>query len=244
VAFAALELVTRLNLVNEAFFPRASTVVARLAGLLVNPEFLAAAGETLQAWALGLLLGTAIAVPAGILLGTSRLVYQATRAVVELMRPIPSVALIPLAILVFGQGIEMKTALIVYGTVWPVLFNTIYGVQDVDPVAKDTAKSFGFGRVATLVRVSLPSAAPFIMTGVRIASAIALILAISAELIVGAGNGVGIWMTRAGSGGTNADLVYAGTMFTGLLGVALNAVLQAVERRALGWQPHLAQEAA
>jgi NitT/TauT family transport system permease protein len=240
VAFLALEWFTRLELVDPTYLPRASTVLARLAGLLVDPDFLLVATATLQAWGLGLLIATVVAVPAGVLLGASRVCYRATRAIVDLARPIPSVALIPLAILLFGLGLKMKIALIVYGAFWPVLFNTIYGVQDVDPVAKDTARAFGFGRLATLARVSLPSSAPFIVTGVRIASSIALILAISAELISGGDTGVGGWM-RAGSEGGDARLVYAGTMFTGVLGLVLNQVLQTVERRLFGWQPHLAE---
>ena len=242
VCFAVAEVVTRLELVSPRYLPPASTVAARAVSLLGDGEFLRAAGATLAAWALGMAVTVALAVPAGVLLGSSRVCYQATRAVVEFLRPIPSVALIPLAILLFGQDLQMKTALIVYAATWPVLFNTIYGVQDVDPVAKETARSFGFGRLAVLARVSLPSAAPFIATGIRLAAAVALILAISAELLAGAGGGIGTWILTAGSGGENADLVYAATLLTGVLGFALNWGLVTLERLLLGWQPRL-QEA-
>ena len=243
VAFAIAEGVTRLELVSPRYLPPASTIAARAASLLGDAEFLHAVGATLTAWALGLGLTVALAVPLGVLLGSSRVCYQATRAVVEFLRPIPSVALIPLAILLFGQDLQMKTSLILYAATWPVLFNTIYGVQDVDPVAKETARSFGFGRLAVLARVSLPSAAPFIATGIRLAAAVALILAISAELLAGAGGGIGTWILTAGSGGENADLVYAATLLTGVLGFALNWGLVTLERLLLGWQPRL-QEAA
>ena len=155
----------------------------------------------------------------------------------EFLRPIPSVALIPLAILLFGQGLQLKTALIVYACTWPVLFNTIYGVQDVDPLAKDTARSFGFGRPAILARVTLPAATPFIATGVRVAAAIALILAISTELLAGAAGGIGTFILKESSGGEHADLVYAATAMTGVLGLVLNWALLTLERRALAWQP-------
>src|SRR6266511_4007896 len=218
--FALAEAITRLELVDPRYLPRASTVLARLVGLLGQAEFLTAVAATLQAWAIGLAIAVAAAVPAGILLGSSRRCYQATRALVEFLRPIPSVALIPLAILLFGQGLQLKTSLIAYASFWPLLFNTVYGVQDVDPIAKDTARSFGLGRLAVLGRVTLPAASPFIATG----------------LLAGAAGGIGSFILRASSGGGNADLVYAATAMTGVLGLVLNWALLLVERRALAWQ--------
>src|SRR6266511_2369691 len=202
--FALAEAITRLELVDPRYLPRASTVLARLVGLLGQAEFLTAVAATLQAWAIGLAIAVAAAVPAGILL--------------------------------VGQGLQLKTSLIAYASFWPLLFNTVYGVQDVDPIAKDTARSFGLGRLAVLGRVTLPAASPFIATGVRVASAIALILAISTELLAGAAGGIGSFILRASSGGGNADLVYAATAMTGVLGLVLNWALLLVERRALAWQ--------
>lgn len=236
---AVAEAVTRAGLVNPTYLPPASQIVAQTFRLLVDSSFLAQVGATMSAWAIGLGATVLIAVPVGIVLGSSRAAYAASRALIEFLRPIPSVALIPLVILLLGQGLEMKLALIIYASLWPVLFNTIYGIHDVDPVAKDTARSFGFGRPAILCRVSLPSAAPFIATGIRVASAIALILAISAELLGGGNSGIGWWMQRAQSGGGNANLVYAAVIVTGLLGVAINLVLTRLERRFLAWQPAL-----
>src|SRR6266508_3164627 len=233
--FALAEAITRLELVDPRYLPRASTVLARLVGLLGQAEFLTAVAATLQAWAIGLAIAVAAAVPAGIRLGSSRRCYQATRALVEFLRPIPSVALIPLAILLFGQGLQLKTSLIAYASFWPLLFNTVYGVQDVDPIAKDTARSFGLGRLAVLGRVTLPAASTFIATGVRVASAIALILAISTELLAGAAGGIGSFILRASSGGGNADLVYAATAMTGVLGLVLNWALLLVVV-AVAWQ--------
>lgn len=240
LAFAVLETITRAGLVNESYLPPASSVLVATAQLLVEAEFLGHVGATMRAWGVGLGLAILVAVPLGITFGSSERVYRASRAVVELLRPIPSVALIPLAILVFGQGLSMKVALIVYASMWPILFNSIYGVHDVDPVAKDTARAFGFGRLAILRRVVLPSAAPFIYTGVRVAAAIALILAISAELLAGGSQGIGTWMLAVGSGSVDRTLVYAGTVVTGLLGLLINWVLVVGERRLFGW--HLARQ--
>lgn len=239
--FVVAEIISRSGIVNEAFLPPTSLVLLRVGELLIDPSFLAQVGSTLYAWAIGLAICILVSVTLGVLLGSSRAAYSGSRAVIEFLRPIPSVALIPVAMLVLGNDAEMKIALIVFSTSWPVLFNTIYGMHDVDPIAKLTAKSFGRGRVSTLLTVSLPSAAPFIFTGIRIAASVALIVAISAELLAGASDGLGRWMLDAGATGNRPDLVYAATIIAGLIGLAINFILVLVERRFLSWQPALRQ---
>lgn len=235
ILFAVAELVTRLELVNPIYLPPASIVLVTTAQVLLDPEFLAHVGGTLAAWAIGLVLATGIAVPLGLVLGSSRRSQIAAAAAIELLRPIPSVALIPLAILLVGRGLDMKVLLIMYASVWPILFNTVYGVREVDPVARETARLFGLGRGAILFRISLRAASPFIYTGVRISAAIALILAISAELIAGGQLGIGAWMLANSQTGVPRELLYAGIVVTGLLGLGLNALFEAGERRLFGW---------
>ena len=237
--FALLEVVTRAGLVDPTYLPPASTVLATTLRILVDPEFLANVGATLAAWVLGMLIASVIAIPLGVVLGSSRRTYRAAIAAIELLRPIPSVALIPLAILVVGRGLDMRVALIVYASVWPILFNTIYGVREVDPVAKDTARAFGFGTLAILVRVSLPATSPFIYTGIRISAAIALILAISTELIAGGGPGIGTWMLTRSETGVPRDLLYAAIVVAGLLGLLINSLLATGERHLFSWHHRL-----
>ena len=241
--FVLLEVLTRSELVNPRYLPPASTVLATTGRILVDPEFLADVGVTMAAWAIGLLVAVLLAVPLGMVMGSSRRGYLATSTAIEFLRPIPSVALIPLAILVFGRDLDMKVALIVYASSWPILFNTIYGFREVDPVARETARAFGFGRLAVLLRVSLRSAAPFIFTGIRIAAGIALILAISSELIAGGSGGIGTWMLVQSQSGTQREYVYAGIVVTGLLGLAINSVLVAGERRLFFWHQRVRGEA-
>ena len=223
---------------DPPFVPAASVVLVRVATLLTSTDFLGHVGATLRASLGGLAASTAVALPAGILLGSWSVANAASRALVELLRPIPSVALIPVAILLLGHGTQMRAALVAYAAAWPILFNTIYGLRSVDPIAKDTARSFGLGRAAILLRVTVPAAAPFVATGIRVATGIALIVAISAELLAGGRQGLGIWMLEAGSA-LRPDLVYAGTVVAGLLGLAVNAGLVALERRLLPWSPAL-----
>jgi len=229
------ELASRTAVISPAALPPISEVLVEAARLLLDGAFLAEVRATVVAAGTGLGLATLVAVPVGLLLGSFRLANQAASAVIEFLRPIPSVALIPLAILVYGQGAQMKIALVVYACLWPIVFNTVYGVRDVEPLAKETARVYRTARLRVLTHVLLPSAAPFIATGIRIAAAIALIVTISAELLAGAASGVGSWILATSSGGASLSLVYAGTLFAGLLGLILNTSLVAVERRLFRW---------
>ncbi|HEY1703244.1 MAG TPA: ABC transporter permease subunit [Trebonia sp.] len=217
--------------------PRMFTVLAQAVRLAGEGRFLADLGGTVQAWFLGLLLATVIGVPLGLLLGTLPGVRFATRAVVEFLRPVPSVALILLVSLVLGSGLRMTLTLITYGCLWPIMYNTMAGLDDVDPVARETLRAFGFGRLAVVWFVSLRSAAPFIATGIRIASSVALILDIGAGYVIGRINGAGIgaFIADAASGTANIPVILAATVWAGVLGLILNAVLLLLERRLLPW---------
>jgi NitT/TauT family transport system permease protein len=242
-AGAIAELVVRTGLVDASALPAPTVVLARAVGLLGDGEFLSAVGTTLQAWAGGLLLAVAIAVPAGFLLGSLPWLGIATRAVVELLRPIPSVALIPLAILAFPSVTQMKMSLIVYASTWPILINTLYALRDVDPLQKETLRSYGFGRLASLWWISLPSSAPFILTGIRVAASVALIVVISTELLSGGDNSLGVFLANTQSSGGHTDIMLAGAVWSGVLGLAINGGLVWLERRTLRWNTVRAEAA-
>jgi ABC-type nitrate/sulfonate/bicarbonate transport system permease component len=234
-ALVVFELVPRVGLIDRRYFPPVSDMIRALVDQLGNASFWTAVANTLEGAAIGLGIACAVAIPVGIVVGSSHLAYRSLRAVIEFLRPIPSVALIPLAVLVYGTGLESKVFLVIFASFWPVLVQTLYGVQDVDPVAMDTARSFGFGRASRMWHVTLPSATPYIATGVRISAAVALILAVTAELVIGA-PGLGKEINVAREGGAS-DVMYALIIVTGLLGWLLNVVFTRLERRALHWHP-------
>jgi ABC-type nitrate/sulfonate/bicarbonate transport system permease component len=236
------DVLPRLGLISAESFPPVSKTLRTLAEQATTGEFWTAVRNTLEGWALGLGIATALAVPMGIALGSSRLLYRACRALIEFLRPVPSVALVPLAILIYGTGLKSKVFLAAFASFWQLIVQVIYGVQDVDPVATDTARSFGFSRGQRLLRVTLPSAVPYIATGLRIASAVSLILTVTAELVIGSA-GLGRSINVARSGG-DVQLVYALIVATGLLGWALNSLFVRVERRVLRWHPSHRQGAA
>jgi NitT/TauT family transport system permease protein len=240
------EALGRLGVIPQSALPLTSTVVARAVGLLGNGRFLADLGATLEAWAVGLAITVAVGVPLGVLLGSVPGVRVATRAIVEFLRPIPSVALILLVSLLLGPGLRMSVTLIVYGAIWPVLYNTIAGLDDVDPVAKETHRAFGFSWLASIRMVSLPSAAPFIATGIRLASSVAIILDIGAGYITGRINGAGIgaFIADYSSGAGNLPVILAATVWAGILGLVLDRALVWAEHRLLRWHHMRLAEAA
>jgi ABC-type nitrate/sulfonate/bicarbonate transport system permease component len=233
VAIAVFEIAPRVGLVDRRFLPPASEMFAALFGRVADGSLWMPVGQTLQGWALGLGTAILVALPLGILIGSVFLLFMSTRTIVEFLRPIPSVALLPLAALVFGAGLESKWFLASFAATWPILLQTLYGVRDVDPTAMETARSFGISRLERLRRVVLPSALPYIVTGVRISAAVALILSVTVELVLGApGLGQEINIARQSAA---VDQMYALIIVTGLIGWVLNTALSAVERRLLHW---------
>jgi NitT/TauT family transport system permease protein len=232
---AAWEAIARVGLVDARFVPPPSVVLVRLAELLGREAFLRDVIATVLAWAIALGIAVAIAVPAGLVLGSVRAVRVATRALVELLRPIPSVALIPLVILLVGGGPEAKITLAVYASIWPILYNTVYGLDEVDPLLTETARACGTPRLRLATSVALPCAAPFVVTGVRLSAAIALIVVVSTEFLAGASRGIGTTILQASSGAGRMDIVLAATLVAGAIGFTINEGLERLARRTFPW---------
>lgn len=229
------EIVARYHLLPRDVLPPASRTLARAAELLSNTVFLDQIGATLWAAFLGYIVALVIAVPAGLVLGLSDWAYAGTATVVELLRPLPAVGLVPLLVLVVGQGIEMKAAVVALGCVWPLLINTIHGVHSTDGTARATARSFGWSRRTIAVRVVWPSALPSVLTGVRITVSVALILCVGAEFIGGSRDGLGSWLLQESMLPDGISTVCAGVIVAGVLGLLVNAAVTALERRSAAW---------
>lgn len=239
---ALVEAVPRAGLVKERFLPPFSDMVSALADEAGTGAFWSALLETLRGWATGLAVATAAGVVLGVVVGGLPLLRAALASTIEFLRPIPSVALIPLAVLLYGTTMRSTLLLVVYASFWQVLVQVLYGVQDVDPVARETARSYRF-RALTQVRTVLwPTALPYVMTGFRLAAAVALILEITGELVIGS-PGLGKQIAVAQSSGAVASM-YALVIVVGLIGVLVNVVVRAVERRVLRWHPSVRREVA
>ena len=186
-------------------------------------------GQTLSAYLQGLALAIVIGVAAGLLIGSSRILLDATSVVIEFLRPIPGIALIPLAILLFGLGVPTVRFVVAYAAAWPILINTLYGVRGVDRMLHDVARSSGVGRTGRLFRVTLPAALPSIATGIRVSAAIALLVCVTAEFVIGAG-GIGSYMDRQQIANRLPEM-YAAVVLVGLIGYLVNVGLRVLQRR-------------
>lgn len=235
ITFAlVMELLPRLGIVDERFFPPFSSMVRALFQAMGTGKFWSATAETVEAWGIGLGISLVAGIGLGLLFGSVEFLRRLTSSTVEFLRPVPSVALIPLAVLIFGiTNIRSTLMLVIYASFWQVLIQVIYGVHDVDPVARETARSYQLGRWARLRHLVWPTALPYVMTGVRLSAAVALILAVTAGL-VGIGQGLG-WLIGRAQSGNDTPLVYGLVLFTGLLGVLVNALARLIEGRVLSW---------
>ncbi len=242
-AFLALgEAVPRLGLVKEAYFPPTSRIADALGTELSDDTFWTALGDTLTGWALGLLIASTAGIVLGVAIAVVPYLREATASTIEFLRPIPSVALIPLAVLMYGTELRSVLLLVVYASFWQVLIQVLYGVRDVDPVAEETARSYGLGPWARVRHVLWPTALPYVMTGIRLAAAVALILAITAELVIGA-PGLGARIAVAQNSQAVPEM-YALIVVTGVLGLLINVGARTVERRALAWHQSVRGEVA
>jgi ABC-type nitrate/sulfonate/bicarbonate transport system permease component len=228
-----LELAPRAGLVPARWLPPLSEIAGALAEQAARPQFWTALAATLRGWAIGLAVAVVAGTVLGIVLGSFAPLRAATGSTIEFLRPIPSVALIPLAVLLYGTDLRSKLLLVVYASFWQVLVQVLYGVQDVDPVARETARSYRLGTWAQVRHVTWPTTLPYLMTGVRLAATVALVLAVTAELVIG-NPGLGREIAVAMSSGA-VTATYALVVVTGLLGVAVNLLARALERRVLAW---------
>jgi NitT/TauT family transport system permease protein len=229
------EVVVQVGLVSKTFIPPPSVVLVTVGDLLGDASFLRDVVATMLAWLIAVLIAVAIGVPAGLLLGSIPVLRTATAAIVEFLRPIPVAALIPLVLLVIGSGPEAKITLAVYASLWPIMFNTIYGFSEVDPVLMETARACGTSRFRILSSVALPNTAPFVFTGIRLSATIALIAVVSTEFLAGSEVGLGNFILVASTGSTRFDLVLAGTVVAGVLGFLINEGLEQIGKRLFRW---------
>ncbi|HEY0989056.1 MAG TPA: ABC transporter permease subunit [Kofleriaceae bacterium] len=242
VGVAALfELIPRAGIVSPLYMPPFSAMVAALGREASSTQFWRALVDTIEGWALGLAIAAIAGVVLGVILGSLRGLRAATASTIEFLRPIPSVALIPIAVLLWGAALRSTLLLVVYASFWPILLQVIHGVADVDPVARDTAASYRFTAWTRIRFLLWPTALPYIMTGLRLSAAVALILAITAELVIGTpGLGKEISVAMMSSA---VPALYALIFVVGMFGVAVNVVFRALERKVLAWHTSVRLEA-
>jgi ABC-type nitrate/sulfonate/bicarbonate transport system permease component len=227
---------------GSAFFPRPSAIVARMyhlwfsgpaAHLFLTPNATGNILPSLGRVLAGLAIATAIGVPLGIALGRSPAVTGYLNPLLQFARALPVVTLAPVFIVLFKIGTDMEVATIAFGTIWPILLNTIDGAATVDPVQLDTGRAFRLSAGQRLAWVIVPAALPKAFAGFRLSLSLALILMVFAEL-VGSSNGIGYEMSNA-SNAFDMTYLWSTIVLLGILGYLLNALLGGAERLILAW---------
>jgi len=233
-ALLAWELSARATPRLQLYFPPISQIVAALAQAISSGSIAQHCAVTVGRFLQGYFLAAVLAVTLGVVLGYYRFLHGLLATVIELLRPMPSVAIIPVAILLLGIGDRMIVAVTVYASLWPMLINTIDGVRHIDGMLIDTGRTFGLGRRRILWQIILPGASPYIVTGLRIGLSVALILVTTAEMIAGS-KGLGFFILDEERGMNSANM-YAGILVVALLGYLLNRLFLWLEAKAMRWR--------
>jgi ABC-type nitrate/sulfonate/bicarbonate transport system permease component len=235
VALTTLEVAPRVGVLPGSSFPPTSDVLRALAAMLPTAELWTTIGHTLSAWARAMAIAAVLAIPLGLAIGASRTGALLSRLTVEFLRPIPSVSLIPVLVLVYGTRSSLTVALGAFAAALPLLFQAMYAIADVDAMALDTGRVFRLGRVDRVRWIVLPSCAPYLATGLRISASVALILVVTGEYMAGVeGLGQKVLVTQSGAA---YDRMYAWIAVTGMVGLLLNLAFHALERHYLSWHP-------
>jgi len=214
--------------------PRSRRLVEGSFELMATDNFARAVFETVSAVvaATGLALVAGLAV--GLLTGSSRFLSITLGAPLEIVRSIPALALIPVAILALGQGMTMEVTVAAFASWWPVLFNTAYGVRGIDSMRLDAARVMGINPIKRVWSVVIPSLTPFVLAGLRTAMPLTLIVVIAAEYLSTVQRGLGGVLIRATSTG-EMEVLWCTAVVAGVLGVVMGLGLEGLQRVAVPW---------
>lgn len=234
LVLGAFELIGQSGILfSSDYIPTLTEIVRALAELVGSADFWRALSQTVVVAAAGFLLGAVVGIPLGIAIGVMPIAYRSVRLVIEFLRPVPAIAILPLAVLLFGTGAKMMIYVVAFGSFFPLLFQSLYGVQDVDPVARDTGRAYGLSARQRFVYISVPSATPYVATGVRLSATLALVITVGQELLVGS-SGLGYAINEARYA-SDIPKLYALLVAIGLVGLTLTVGLRIGERWLLRW---------
>ena len=228
------ELVAQAEWVNPLIVPPLSKILKIFSEQVFSGQIPLQIFVSMKRAAVGYFLAAAVFIPLGILMGLSQRVYRWFEIVVEMLRPVPPPVVIPVALLFFGLGDEMKIFVIFFSCAWPILLNTLDGVRGLDWVLLNTARTFGLTRRKIIWQVILPACSPQIVTGLRVSLPIMLILVVISEM-VGSTDGIGYFVLDAQRRFKVAQM-YAGMLALALLGYTLNQLFNGLVRWLLPWQ--------
>ncbi|KKQ27584.1 MAG: Binding-protein-dependent transport system inner membrane component [Candidatus Magasanikbacteria bacterium GW2011_GWC2_37_14] len=220
--------------VNRLFLPSPVAVINNLFALLDTPELYGDIWATFKRTIVGLSMGTIIGVIIGILLGFFRPLYKTLRLPMDFIRSIPTTALFPLFIVLFGLGDLVKIFVSAWAACLIVLVNTLYGFQNISQIRLLVGKLKKFSFRKTVCLIILPSTLSYIAAGIRVSLSFSLIVELVAEMFLGSQNGLGHRIFAASSV-LAMEEVYVGILLIGFLGYVLNSLMLFLEHKIIHW---------
>ncbi|MGH8914135.1 MAG: ABC transporter permease [Acidimicrobiia bacterium] len=214
------EIVIATGMIETVSLPRVSDIFVAWGQLIADGSMIEVVGSTLRRMFIGFAIATILAIPVGLVMGSSRWAHSLLEPITELVRPIPSPAYIPIAILLLGIGDPMKIAVVVTASVFPILLNTYQGVINLDRTLINTGRTLGASKTYITRRIALPAALPSILTGMRVSLGVSFIVVVVAEMIAG-GSGLGHFILNSQRSFHVAEM-YAGIFTLAVLGYAFN----------------------
>lgn len=234
------ELMARLGQLQSESLSYPSAIFVAAVAVLLDGSLLKAAGQTFGGALWGLAFGAGMGILVGVAFGLSRTLSQLMRATVESLRPIPSVALIPLALLIHGYGFKLESSVVAFSCFWPLLIITESAVRGIEPRLLEVSHVLGFNLYARITKIVLPAALPRIFVGLRLAAAVSLVVAVTVEITA---NPMGLgYALIVAQESMRPDRVFAYIGWIGLIGWLLNASLLRVQLKWFGRMGNWAEQ--
>lgn len=227
------ELSSRTGWVVSDYWPPVSHVFAAAVAQLKGGEILLALADTLRRAAVGYFAASLVGITLGIILARHRLLRQGLLPLIEIVRPIPTPAVIPPLILFLGVDDALKIFIVALAAFFPIFTNTFAGVAAIDDTLIQTARTFRTGWFRMLYRVVFPATLPATAAGLRTATSLSLVVAVLSEMIAGA-SGIGYYLVEM-QYAMRSDLMYAAVLYLALTGYGLNRIFLALETRLIPW---------
>ena len=234
IVLSAWESAGALGWINPILLPRPSQIVWSLVEFIADGAVFPPLLYTVALFVVGYAIASILGVAIGVAMGTSETLYGLLEPLVEVLRPIPKSALVPVLFLFLGIGKATMITLVVLASVFPVLISTFQGVRGLDPVLLETARTLQVSRARTIISVILPASLPMILAGMRVALGLALVIVILAEMLAGE-DGIGFRILDLERSFQIRDM-FAWIVVLVALGGALTKLFDIAERRLVPWR--------
>ena len=228
---ALAEIGARAGAPSDSIAPPSRVLIA-LVGALGDGSLIEATRDTLVSAFSGLAIGAGVGLSLGILLGSVSALDRLMQLTIELLRPIPSVAVIPIALVALGFGYRLEITIVAYACLWPLLILSRAAVAGVEPRLIEVARALRLSPMQRIVKIVAPAALPRIFVAFRLAAGISLIVAVTVEIAVNP-QGLGYGVMTAGQA-LRPELMLAFLVWIGLVGFGLNVALVFAQARLFG----------